>query len=350
MNIERIKKWLDNHPRVNFIQYSIRTILPFREKCTRILNDEKNPLTVRFASYGDENPDKLIYQVNLGRDFSSVGFCSLLRFTLLFLKYAEEFKLLPVINWGKELLYYDSAKGENVFLYYFEQVSCISYEQSNESKYVACSKFWDTELVLDNRQYRAADNEINMLASMYAKYIKFNESGNRLINNEVASLLSGKKVLGVHVRGTDFRENYDHHPIPITGEYYVEQIENSRLLDYYAYIFLATDEQVVIDLFTEKFGDKVLYFHDTYRSNDGKPIHYGLENVNKSKLAEDILKDVYALGRCDGLMCGLSNVSIIARCIKCSFGERYDDEIIIDKGLNHNLKDGRLISLRMSKR
>ena len=44
------------------------------------------------------------------------------------------------------------------------------------------------------------------------------------------------------------------------------------------------------------------------------------------------------LARCDGLVAGLSQVSIAARIQKSSYEMEYQDMVIIDKGINYHKK------------
>ena len=58
-----------------------------------------------------------------------------------------------------------------------------------------------------------------------------------------------------------------------------------------------------------------------------RPLHY-------YKLGLEVLRDVYTLASCDGLICGLSHVSCAARYIKSAKGEMFEDIKILDSGMN----------------
>ena len=56
-------------------------------------------------------------------------------------------------------------------------------------------------------------------------------------------------------------------------------------------------------------------------------------------LGLEALRDQYTLSACDGMVCGLSNLSITARLFKRGiFKEEYKDLVILDKGTNQNNK------------
>ena len=48
----------------------------------------------------------------------------------------------------------------------------------------------------------------------------------------------------------------------------------------------------------------------------------------------EVLRDMYALAFCDGLVAGLSQVVNCARIVKESSGEEYDTLCIINNGIN----------------
>ena len=52
------------------------------------------------------------------------------------------------------------------------------------------------------------------------------------------------------------------------------------------------------------------------------------------RLGYEVLRDMYALAACDGLVAGLSQVVNCARIVKESSGEEYDTLCIINNGIN----------------
>ena len=55
-----------------------------------------------------------------------------------------------------------------------------------------------------------------------------------------------------------------------------------------------------------------------------------------SLLGYEVLRDMYTLASCDGLVAGLSQVSYAARICKRSRNEKYDIEMILNKGINYH--------------
>lgn len=156
------------------------------------------------------------------------------------------------------------------------------------------------------------------------------------------------------MRATDFNKGFNRHPIVVTPEEYLEKTIQVYKEYNYTKVFLATDDETIIALFKNQFGNNLFYYENTFRSKDGNAIHYGSSDINrphhKYMLGLEIIKDFYTLGYCAGLIAGHSNVSMCARIIKESLGEKYLSLHIIDKGINYNLHETRSIFSPMLKR
>ena len=81
----------------------------------------------------------------------------------------------------------------------------------------------------------------------------------------------------------------------------------------------------------EIFGEIVLCYIDVERSNSNEGIHY---HKKSNRIGYEVLRDMYTLSQCGGLIAGKSHVSTVARVEKCSRNEAYSYLNIIDKGLN----------------
>lgn len=350
MSIRSIQKYLTNHPRINLIQYIIRKVLFDINKCETILGLEKNPYCLLYERRGERRFKNAIYYIEFGKDDSTIGYCFLLRATLMHCAYAEYFNLIPYVNWGSGISYYDENITEaNAFEYFFENVTVGLTSDIVEQASLIVNAKKNNLLLFINRdsQYICDDYEISILSSMIKKYLIFNQTGEYYILNPVRELCSRGKVLGIHVRGTDYSKNYNRHPRQIFIEDYFRFIDEEKLLDRYDFFFVATDEKRILDEFVKKYGKKVLSF-DAYRSTDSKPIHYG-DNKRKSgyQLGMEILKDVFMLANCDGLLAGLSNVSMIARAWNQALGLEYSCLKVFDNGINYNNKGFLFFSKRL---
>lgn len=132
-----------------------------------------------------------------------------------------------------------------------------------------------------------------------------------------------KIVLGVHIRGTDMKNNLGH-PMPSPVEKYIMYCRNMAAKHDIHEIFLATDEKSIVAQFEKAFeGSKIrIRENEVFRSDkqesDKKQIgihEQKIENArkfHKYKMGLEVLKDAYFLSKCDYLICGHSNITNVA--------------------------------------
>lgn len=200
------------------------------------------------------------------------------------------------INFEKEGQYYSPEYGDNWFNYYCEPI-----------------RFGERKNVL--RLYGNApgvrDCEIEKLTTRHEakylidKYIRFKPHILERIEQFEIEHLVGHYVIGVHYRGTDkFIEE-----APFVSYHAVVQAIKKRIksLRNEAYkIFVATDEQDLINYLEHSFGNKVCYT-DSIRSIDGIPLHFS--NHDRYQCGEDAIVDAVLLSRGQYLIRTSSNLS-----------------------------------------
>lgn len=322
-------------------------------------------VTLLIEHRGEKYADKIIYDVRYSvpqKDNVSKrengGFCALLRMTLLRWSFPDAMGMIPAVEWGSMSRYYDSGMDsvtKNVYEYYFEPVMQISHSEVAECKHVIeetnpSSSFFFMERTSDMAaSYQVSQNEIDKLGYLYKKYVHLNRNSREYIDNGLNALLGdkGERLLGVHVRGTDFRWGAAKHPKVITVKEYLDKVKEVYSTGKYEKVFLATDDTNALKLFREEFKDNLLYYDDTFRSEtlvgvqcseSDRPLHH-------YKLGLEILRDVYTLASCDALICGLSQVSFAARYVNVALERSFKELVILDKGINtENSKEIRWFS------
>ena len=82
----------------------------------------------------------------------------------------------------------------------------------------------------------------------------------------------------------------------------------------------------------------MFFYQDTFRGNTDISVAFSKSEreFHKYKLGYEVIRDMWTLAQCDGLVSGLSQVSSCARIVKESQGKQYIDLKIIDRGINHN--------------
>ena len=186
--------------------------------------------------------------------------------------------------------------------------------------------------------YCYKEEYINALAEVTAKYIRLNSTVNGWMEIQMQKMHNGEKTLGVHVRGTDFKRNYKGHPIKVSTEEYLQTAKKVFEEKQYDRVFLATDDLEALNQFKNVFGNHLYYYEDVIRSA-------GDETVMKSDVTREnhhyllgleVLRDMCTLAECDGMIAGLSQVSLSARIWKKSQNKEFSDLYILDKGMNQN--------------
>lgn len=308
------------------------------------LDMESNPRLLFFKKNGMLNQDKAIYVIT--ENGNGWGYFAEFRAMLCKLLYADRMGFCPYINWGENFLYSDKKKGieiKNAFEYFFRQPSALSLEEIENSYMVAYSK--SAEAVMIEREFKRTDSYagtgdfLKTMGNIYRKYISLNIETEHKLMQEYSELLGNKKVLGVHFRGTDYRREFDIHPVFVQIQ---DEIEAAyRIFEKFGYdkIFLATDEIGAIEEFKKKFGkDNVCCYEDTFRGDTNTSVAFSesQRSFHKYRLGYEVLRDMWTLSKCNGLVSGVSQVSTCARIVKESRNENYDQIEIIDHGVNHN--------------
>lgn len=352
MNLDRLKQFIKQRPKLECIYMCIQA-LRNEELSKEIVGIKRNPYNIIMQELGTNRPKENIYYINFNNGYEFNGFCSLFRFVLCHLAFADDINMKPVVNWGKSILYYDETINEtnNAFEYFFNPVSDISANEVLSCKHVIISKGSDANAFGTTTSYIIPNEEIAFLGGIMKKYITLKKEIYNIINPQ---FYQNGKTLGVHVRATDFNVGYNRHPKVVTPQEYLKNTKEAFDKFGFEKVFLATDDNSVIELFKESFGNNLYYYEETFRSTNGEAIHYGNHRVNrehhKFNLGVEIIKDFFTLGKCDGLIAGNSNVSVCARIVKASTGTNYNYLNIIDKGINHNLRETRLLFNPMVKK
>ena len=258
----------------------------------------------------------------------------------------------PVVMWGKHCNYYDSGmepEYNNAFEYYFEPITCHKFLDNPDSKaYIELDDRFGNHILGVTSSYQYDDSQIKTTAQIYKKYIKLNKKTEEYLKESISPLLFGKRVLGVHVRGTDYNLGIKNHPHVISVDEYVAKVKELMSTGKYDAVFIATDDKNALNKFGEEFGEKLLYYSDAFRSDsimgphsleDDRPLH-------RYKLGLEVLRDVYTLAWCDSFVCGLSQVSFAVRYINYALDRIFDELVILNHGIN---SDNSKIAAKMYK-
>lgn len=310
----------------------------------RVRYMEKENDMVSLENFGGSTKD-ILYFIDMKE--METGFFAIYNRTLTLLYFADKYGLKSVIKYDKSFPYAElhPVNGtDNPFEYYFKQPCDISLEDMKNYGCVLVSRkengYVANALNENSNGYSRSELFLEEMGRIVSKYIRLNDEVNECILKDMSPLL-GTATLGVHVRGTDFKRNYNGHPICIKIEDYLHQAITLFQTGKYQQIFLATDDLDAFHLFKKQFGNKLFSYEDVVRSNGNTTVMYS-ENRRKNHhylLGLEVLRDMYSLAACDGLIAGLSQVSYAARIQKNSLEQKYIDLIILNKGINYHKRN-----------
>lgn len=188
----------------------------------RVLDLTDSPSVVKIERLGDKNPDRLFYLIEYDYGDYPTGFFWLLNDTVKRLELARRLGAEPYIRYINTPL----CLGGNAFEKYFTQTTDTSYEDILKSQNVIISKVQDgfeRDSFVEgfNQQSEAL---LKDMGALYKEFIRLRpEISERLERDIKASGMSGEleNSIGIHFRGTDFKQSWEGHGKYISYEDYV---------------------------------------------------------------------------------------------------------------------------------
>jgi len=199
---------------------------------------------------------------------------------------------------------YQNSKYNMFDKYFFNQKNSID----NNKKYETAVDI-GFPYILNAQNKIKNNNDRSDFQNLHQTLKYFNYFENLFYKNCKQKINIKPKTLGIHVRQTD---HWIHGSL-LSCDYYFEKIDEK--IKYYDYIFLATDENIIVDKFQKKYGDKLYLNEKIIRSDDHNPIHTGKYPEHKEKLVEDVFIDSLTLAACDEIIITTSNISQYIFCI-----------------------------------
>lgn len=285
------------------------------------------------VSLGAKNPNQII--VYLERDSGAGGFCAEWIYWLNRLAFADRIGASFCINWTSSQFYKENGKvksTDNIFEYYFKQPSAIQVKDALKSQNVIIDAniidygYYDIFAPGRADDYKIQPSDIEIMALLQRKYIRLNQELAEEIECEITNMLGDLKVLAVHARGADANIPYNNHPIPVKAKVYIEKTKEQADRLAADKIFLATDDNHLLETFVKAFGEKLIYYKDVERSDGFRMNCYGegARPLHHYHLGREIIRDVYTMANCQGFVCSHSYVSYIVQILKKSFNQNFE--------------------------
>lgn len=327
--------------RIRLLDYAVSCIKNYNDEdmCNYMRNKSTNVFTIHGTKVANDR-EGIAYIINTGNSFS--GFGAQFRRTLEALAFADYYGLVPYIQFTKDFLYSEDKPvngKDNPFEYYFEQPTFKNVDEAYSGLFVdyqECHRRIIEKKGFYDNMYSVTEEYIEYMAQIIREYVKLNGNTDDYITQSFVSIGLDKEYIAVHVRGTDFAVGYKNHPKMVTLEDYFNTLDSIIEEDSAVDIFLATDEAKTIVEFQKRYGNKVRYYTDVFRSSDNSPVHFSNDSrVNHHYwLGMEILRDIITLSKGKYLIACNSQVSYCSRMFKKSTFDNYKEIFVLDKGIN----------------
>ena len=268
----------------------------------------------KHTSYGTENPDKIFYITGVVDRRS--GLLWMMLYNLSRIAYAIEKGWIPVVDWQNQSNQYlgnaDLHK-ENAWEYYFEQPCNHNLISIMHSKNIiqGIGALSVDNLIIDYH-IETNDEYFSYIKNIFKQHVRFNESTQTYIQNEYKTILKGKdKILGVLCRGTDYTlKKPVGHPVQPEPEKVIKKAKEVMVAKQLDYIYLATEDQNIYELFLEEFGEKLLTnSQDRFTKQEMEKVQYLYQikhdrEKDKYLLGLEYLSSLYLLSKCHSFIAG----------------------------------------------
>ena len=271
------------------------------------------------------------YIIHSGADH--VGLFSYFLMILGGIAFADRNNLIPVVDMKnyKNNYLYDSEVGQiNAWEYYFEQPYNVSLDDA-----LSCKKYilgQDTAKherpQIDAKSLYNYDGELDYWRGICKKYIRFKPAVIAGLER-LQQRTSGKKILGVLVRGTDYTALKPYgHQIPPTPEQAIAKTQEVMQEKNFDAIYLATEDKNILAKFQAAFGDKLIIPEANYLDYDyNNPkllCNYLADRPNDKYLRGlEYLVSMLFLSKCAGFITSLTSGSTGVMCLSEGFEYLY---------------------------
>ena len=293
---------------------------------SNIYNKYHNHKNTSFFSFGKKNPDKTFYII---KKTPGAGLFSNVLFILNHLKIAKNKNYIPFVDMQNFHTIYNEKnkiyKTKNAWEYYFENFSDYAIDEIYQSQnvYITSNLFEETFF---------KDLNTEEITKFFREHIRIKKNYSRFIKNFSDKNFENKKILGIHFRGTSYK-NSPGHPFPATKKQIINKINELQLYNKFDKIFLVTEEENYKKFLISKFGEKILFIKSSYRSNKNDAFKVYPRRSHRFKMGREALIETLLLSKCDYLIHITSNISSAAIAWQLNKDQK---RYRIDNGLNVN--------------
>lgn len=265
----------------------------------------------KHVSYGKENLDKIFYVI--GQKEPSGGLWWIINKVVMHIAYAHDKNYIPVIDYKHYWTQYHNI-GElnrtNVWEKFFLQPSGYSLENISRSHNIIISDKYSApsdQYLMGNTDFYECPERLNYFRSVFKQYITFTPNTLNLLNEMRDKIIpENSRVLGILCRGTDYLlKKPKGHPVQPNPQDVIEDAKKVIREYHCDYIFLATEDRSILDLFKSEFGDQLLYVNQRRVSKEEMQAVDLLIDANKKSIEDkymmgiNYLASTYILSKCN---------------------------------------------------
>ncbi len=287
-------------------------------------------LQERILSLGEENGDKFFYVIRV--DYEMAGIMAIVKSTLSHIVYAKERGYIPVVDLlNCKCQYIDKENPFNVWTKFFTQPCKYDLCDVQHSKNLIISK----NIQVPYKKYGINVDALYGDKFLLAKYkqefksnIHFNTETQCFMENAFDKIIGGKRCLGVLARGTDYLDCHPKgHPVQPEPLVLLKKAEEvMRKFDYH-YLFLATEDKRIHDVFNKHFGERLLFNNQKLLSSMSNTKYISqLNDKDGLKSEKDILNylsSLYILSKCNAFIGGCTAGTIGAYMMSDQYEYEY---------------------------
>ena len=267
-------------------------------------------------SYGKQNPDKTFYVIRI--DFPMAGLFAIVKSVLSHILYAVDKGYIPVVDMQNAPNQFQKEINGNPWEFFFKQPLSYKLADIAESRHIviSCNRQIPNERYKITLDLLSPENhsDLNKYASLYKQYIVYSDETIKYLSSCYHSIIGDKKnILGVLCRGTDYLyKKPAGHPIQPDPQLVMDKIEQLGKEYTIDYIYLATEDENILNVFKENFKDRLLYINQKRFGRVEKDYLCDNSFMDKERLMMnlDYLASLYILSKCNYFIGGRTSGSI----------------------------------------
>ena len=246
------------------------------------------------------------------------------------IKHAKENNWIPVIDMkNNNGITYDGSIVNAWELFYDQPDSELNGRIERiyaQRKYRLSDGICRDDAPNDSMAFFQDKQTLRFWSDLYRENCRFNTSMQSYADEEYDSLIKGKRVVGVLCRGTDYLKlKPKGHPIQPDPALVIEKVK--EVMEDYdcGYVYLATEDAAIEDLFRASFSDMLLvnkrvykkysdgYLANTFNNRENDAYHTNVE----------YLSSLYILSRCNCFIAGRTSGAVVTMLIQDDYEYTY---------------------------